>query len=92
MLPLINRTRAALPRRIRSRAVASVAAIAVSGAALVTIAAPAQALPRSCDNIAQSIMFFELAIDSDTGPYARYLAQDTRMWNYEVRLYYASDC
>ena len=93
MSSLFNRTREAkLMRRIRSRVVAGVAAIAISAAAVVATAAPAQARPRSCANIMQSMMFFELAMQLDTGDSAQYLAQDTRMFNYNVRLFHAADC
>jgi hypothetical protein len=93
MSSLINRTREAKPmRRIRSRVVAGVTATAISGAAVVAIAAPAQARPRSCANIMQSVIFFELAMQGDTGPYARYLAEDTRMYNLEMRLYNGAGC
>ena len=97
MSSLINRTREAKPmRRIRSRVVAGVTTIAISAAAaataVVATAAPAQARPRSCANITQSMMFFELAMEMDTGASARYLVQDTRMYNYEVRLYNAAGC
>ena len=74
-------------RRIRSRVVAGVAAIAIPAAALVVTAAPAQARPRSCDNIMQSMIFFELAMQGDTGESAQYFAQDNRMFNMEARLY-----
>jgi hypothetical protein len=93
MSELINRTREAKPmRRIRSRVVAGVAAAAMSGTAVVAIAAPAQARPRSCANIMQSMLFFELAMQGDTGPQAGYLAQDTRMYNYEVKVYARAGC
>lgn len=97
MSSLINRTREAKPMsRIRSRAVAGVTAIAISGAAaaaaVVATAAPAQARPRSCMNIMQSMMFFELAMELDTGVSAQYFAQDSRMFNYEVRLYNNAGC
>jgi putative Ca2+/H+ antiporter (TMEM165/GDT1 family) len=93
MSSLINRTREVKPmRRIRSRVVAGVAATAMSAAAVVAIAAPAQARPRSCANIMQSMMFFALAIQMDTGESAQYLAQDTRMFNYNVRLFHGAGC
>jgi hypothetical protein len=93
MSALINRTREARPaRRIRSRVVAGVAAIAIPATAVVATAAPAQARPRSCANIAQSVMFFELAMQGDTGASARYLAGDTRMFMYETRLFTSAGC
>jgi hypothetical protein len=93
MSSLINRTREVKPmRRIRSRVVAGVAATAMSAAAVVAIAAPAQARPGSCANIMQSMMFFALAIQMDTGESAQYLAQDTRMFNYNVRLFHGAGC
>ena len=93
MSSLINRTREAKPmRRIRSRVVAGVAAFAIPATALVVTAAPAQARPRSCANIAQSMMFFDLAMQGDTGASAGYLAMDTRMFMYEVRLFASSGC
>jgi hypothetical protein len=93
MSSLITRPREAKPmRRIRSRVVAGVTAIAIPAAALVATAAPAQARPRSCANIAQSMMFFELAMQLDTGASARYLVQDTRMFIYELRLYNGAGC
>ncbi|MDQ1463417.1 MAG: hypothetical protein QOC73_358 [Actinomycetota bacterium] len=93
MSSLIDRTREAKPmRRIRSRVVAGVAAISISGAAVVAAAVPAQARPRSCWNISQSMMFFDLAMQMDTGAYARYLVQDTRMYNYEVGLFNRAGC
>ena len=88
MSSLNNRTREAKPmRRIRSRVVAGVAAVAIPAAALVSIAGPAQARPRSCDNILQSMIFFELAMQGDSGDSAHYFAQDQRMFNYEAALY-----
>jgi len=93
MSSLINRPRAANKvRRFRSRMVAGVAATAMSATAVVAIAAPAQARPRSCDNISQSMLFFDLAMQGDTGPYAIYLARDTRMFMYEVSLFARSGC
>lgn len=93
MSSLINRTREGKPtRRIRSRVVAGVAAVAIPAAALVATAAPAQARPRSCDNLMQSMMFFALAIQMDTGESAQYLALDTRMFNYNVRLFHGGGC
>lgn len=97
MSSVINRTREAEPmRRIRSRVVTSVTAIAISAAtaaaAVVATAAPAQARPRSCANIMQTMIFFELATQGDTGASAQYFAQDNRMFNYEVRLYNAAGC
>jgi plasmid replication initiation protein len=79
-------------RRVRRRIAASVAAITMSGVAVVGAAVPAQAMPRSCNDIANTIEFFELAMDMDTGAYARYYATDYRYWNYEIRLYYSSGC
>lgn len=88
-----NRTRAAEPmHRIRSRVIAGGAAIAISAAAVVATAAPAQARPRSCANIMQSMMFFELAMQLDTGASSQYLARDTRMFNYEIRIYNGAGC
>lgn len=93
MSSFINRGREAKPmRRIRSRVVAGVAAIAIPAAAVVATAAPAQARPRSCDNLMQSMMFFALAIQMDSGDSAQYLAQDTRMFNYNVRLFHGQGC
>ena len=93
MSTLINHAREAKPmRRISSHVVAGVAAIAISATAIVATAAPAQARPRSCMNIMQSMMFFELAMQMDTGASAQYLAGDTRMFNYEVRVYNGAGC
>jgi hypothetical protein len=93
MSSLINRTREAKPmRRIRSRVVAGVAVTAISAAGVVATTATAQARPRSCWNIGQSMMFFQLAMQMDTGASARYLVQDTRMYNYEVGLSNAAGC
>jgi len=93
MLSLIKRAQASMSTRpIRSRVVAGVAAFAIPATALVVTAAPAQARPRSCANIAQSMMFFDLAMQGDTGASAGYLAVDTRMFMYEVRLFASSGC
>jgi hypothetical protein len=78
--------------RIRSRVIAGVAAIAIPATALVATAAPAQARPRSCANIQQTLMFFALAIQMDTGESASYLAQDTRQFNANARLYHSGGC
>lgn len=78
--------------RVRRQVAAGVVAISMSGAAVVVAAVPAQAMPRSCNDIANTIEFFELAMDMDTGAYARYYASDYRYWNREIRLYYSSGC
>ena len=72
--------------------IAAIAAIAISGTVVLATASPAQAMPRSCNDIMSSVMFFELAMDGDTGPYARYWARDSRMFNYEIRLYNNAGC
>jgi hypothetical protein len=93
MSSLINHTREPKPmRRIRSRVVAGVAAIALSATGLAVTAGSAQARPRSCWNIGQSMEFFWLAMQMDTGASAQYFAQDNRMYNYEIRLYNAAGC
>jgi hypothetical protein len=97
MPSLISRTHEAKPiRRIRSRVVAGVAAIAMSATAAAAIgvatAGTAQARPRSCANIAQSMEFFWLAMTYDTGASTQYFAQDNRMYNYEIGLYNAAGC
>jgi hypothetical protein len=92
MSPLFNHSRGSTARRrVRSLAIAAVAAVVVSGVAVLT-AAPAQARPRSCNNILQSMMFFSLAVEMDTGPDAQYLARDQRMLNYEWDLYGRYGC
>jgi hypothetical protein len=92
MSSLFNHSRVSKARRrVRSLAMAAVAAMVVSGVAVLT-AAPAQARPRSCNNILQSMMFFSLAVEMDTGPYAQYLARDQRMLNYEWDLYGRYGC
>ena len=93
MSALINRTREAAPtHRIRARVSAGVVAIALSATGLAVTAGSAQARPRSCWNIGQSMEFFWLAMTNDTGASAQYFAQDNRMYNYEVRLYNAAGC
>ena len=93
MSSLSSRTRGARPvSRLRTRLVASAAAIALSGTAVVASAVPAQARARSCENIGQSMMFFWLAMESDTGAYAGYWAADNRMYNYEIRVYNNAGC
>ncbi len=88
-----DHTRNAKPtRRVRSRVTAAVAAIGVSAAIVVATADPAQARARSCDNIAQSMIFFWLAMEDDTGVNAHYLAGDTRMYNLQVSLYRGAGC
>jgi hypothetical protein len=93
MSSLISRTRAAKPmHRIGARIGAGVVAIAISGAGLAATAGTAQARPRSCANIMQSMEFFWLAMTNDTGASARYFAQDNRMYNYEIGLYNGAGC
>jgi hypothetical protein len=93
MSSLISRTQAAKPmHRIGARVGAGVVAIALSAAGLAVTAGSAQARPRSCWNIGQSMEFFWLAMTNDTGASAQYFAQDNRMYNYEVRLYNAAGC
>jgi hypothetical protein len=92
MSSLVNHSRGSTARRrARPLAMAAVAAMVVSGVAVAT-AAPAQARPRSCNNILQSLMFFSLAVEMDTGPSAQYLARDQRMLNYEWDLYGRYGC
>jgi len=89
----ISRTQAARPmHRIGARVGAGVVAIALSAAGLAVTAGSAQARPRSCWNIGQSMEFFWLAMRSDSGASAQYFAQDNRMYNYEIRLYNAAGC
>jgi hypothetical protein len=93
MSSLISRTQAAKPmHRIGARVGAGVVAIALSATGLAVTAGSAQARPRSCWNIGQSMEFFWLAMTNDTGASAQYFAQDNRMYNYEVRLYNAAGC
>ena len=90
---LSDHTRKSRPLgRVRQRVATSVAAITMSGVAVVGAAVPAHAMPRSCNNIADTIAFFELAMDLDVGPYASYFARDYRAWSQNVRLYYGSGC
>ena len=88
-MPNLNRSRGSVVRQ--SLAAAAVAAMVVSGVAVAT-ATPAQARPRSCNNILQSLMFFSLAVEMDTGPYSQYLARDQQLLNYEWDLYGRSGC
>jgi len=93
MSSLITRTRAAKPiHRIGARVGAGVVAIALSATGLAVTAGSAQARPRSCWNIGQSMEFFWLAMQMDTDASAQYFAQDNRMYNYEIRLYNAAGC
>lgn len=79
-------------RRARRWVTASVTAITISGVTVIGAAAPAQAMPRSCNDIANTMLFFELAMDMDTGAYAGYYASDNRYWYRAMRLYYSSGC
>jgi hypothetical protein len=90
MSPHVTATLGTKP--MRTRVVASVAAIAMSGIAVVGSAVPAQARPRSCANISQSMEFFYLAMQMDTGASAGYWATDNRMYNYEIGLYNRAGC
>ncbi len=88
-----TRTPAAKPaRRIRTRVLASVATITMAGGAALATAAPANAMPRSCNDIANTMLFFQLAMEMDTGPYARFYASDSRHYDQQVRLWYGSYC
>ncbi len=78
--------------RIGARVGAGVAAVAISAAGLAVTAGPAQARPRSCANIMQSMEFFWLAMTYDTGAQAAYFARDNRMYNYEIGLYNSQGC
>jgi len=85
--------RAARPtRRLGARVVASLAGIALFGGTALATAAPANAMPRSCNDIANTVLFFEIAMDLDTGPYARFYDRDYRYWNRAIGLYYSSGC
>ena len=64
----------------------------MSGIAVVTAAVPAQAMPRTCNDIANTIAFFEISMELDTGMYGRLYARDEYFLNYEIRLYYVSGC
>ena len=88
-----SRTRTARPvRRLRTRATASAAAIAISAIAVVGTAVPAQARPRSCASISQSITFFWLAMQGDVGESAPSFAADSRAFNYEIAVFVGSGC
>ena len=78
-------------RQIRGRLAVPLMVTTLAVGAVLT-ASPAQARPRSCQNIAGSIMFFQLAVEMDTGPYARYLANDQRWLSYNLALYARAGC
>ena len=78
--------------KMRSRFLTSVAVLGISASTLVVAAAPAQARPRSCANLYQSLIFFSLAMDLDTGVNAQYLARDTYWYNRVGSQYDAAGC